>query len=166
MKFKFLTGDMNWQRYGGKFISSKLNNGDWNYYLVLNVINLEDYDYPDRDKDIYEVSIQAISPEAAGKENLDKAIGCCGFDDEFLEKYGNNPEIQVEALSTYGISAQLWNKSGRNINKLLSEAKQESKIIEGLFGFYMDRYQNGIGQTGWNCISGQDLKTFFATRKS
>ena len=165
MRFKFLTGDVNWQRYGGKFISNKLNNGDWDYYLVLDIVNLEDCDFPDRDKDLYNVSIHAVSPQAAGKENLDKAFACCGFDDEFLEKYESNELIQVEALATYGIFAQLWNRSGKNVNKLLTEARKEAKIAEMLFGFYMDRPQNGIGQSGWDCISGQDLREFFASRK-
>jgi hypothetical protein len=39
MKFKFLTGDINWQTYGGKFISKKLNNGEFDHWLVIEVTN-------------------------------------------------------------------------------------------------------------------------------
>ena len=35
MNLKFLTGDINWTEYGGKFVTKKLNNGDFDYWLVL-----------------------------------------------------------------------------------------------------------------------------------
>ena len=31
VKFKFLTGDCNVSQYGGKFISNKQNNGEFDY---------------------------------------------------------------------------------------------------------------------------------------
>jgi len=39
MRFKFLTGDVNWETYGGKWVSPKLNNGDFDYWLVLEFVN-------------------------------------------------------------------------------------------------------------------------------
>jgi len=42
MKFKFLTGDIDWITYGGKFVSERLDSGLFNYWLVLDFLNLEE----------------------------------------------------------------------------------------------------------------------------
>ena len=39
MRFKFLTGDVNFLDFGAKWISSKRNNGDFDYWLVIELIN-------------------------------------------------------------------------------------------------------------------------------
>lgn len=153
MHFKFLSGDVNWKDYGGKFVSKRLNNGEFDYWLVLSVTNMHEAT-GEYDQDRYHVQIEAVSPESAGKHNLDQALGSCGFSDDDLEWYENNPLIQVNALSEYGIFAILWDKSGNNIHQLLKAARHESQLIEMLFGFYMDKPENRIGQSGWDLIQG------------
>lgn len=150
MKFKTLYADST----TGKYISKKLNNGDWDYWLVLDVIDLHDAGMDDGPK--YDVSIQAVSPEAAGNENLQKAFSCCGMPED-LEK---DVMYQVEALSNYGIFAPLWNESGNNLKALLHAARKESDLIHFLFGFYMDGPKNGVGSTGWDLIAGDDTFRF------
>ena len=164
MKFKMLSGDINWQEYGGKFVSKKLNNGDWDYWLVINCINMwkatgEETPFK------YTVEIQAVSPQAAWKLNLDRALDSCGFSDEETEKCRNTELIKVEVLSDYGIFATLWHKDGNNIKSLLKDAHKEVGLIQMLFGFYMDRTENRIGQDGWDFISGQDIREFFEKMK-
>ena len=127
--------------------------------LVVEVINLHDA-IGDESDHKYHVSIEAVSPESAGNENLDRALESWGLSDEDIELYQNNPIRQVEALSDYGIAATLWSQSGNNIRKLMRAAQHESELIHGLFGFYMDRPQNRIGQSGWDRISGQNVRTF------
>lgn len=159
MQFKFLTSDVNWQKYGGKFVSKKQNNGDFDYWLVLTVTNMWDAT-GDEEQDKYHVQIEAVSPEQA-KEHLNKAFSSMGFSDEQLAQYENDPIIQVETLSEYGIFACLWQKSGNNLNDLMKQARKESDLINMLFGFYMDRPENGIGQDGWQLIRGQDVREYF-----
>lgn len=159
MKFKFLTGDVNWQTYGGKFVSKRLNNGDFDYYLVLDVINWHDAT-GDESQDKYNVSIQAVSPMAAGEEKVNQALGSMGLSDDQMTQYENEPLIQVEALVTYGIFAQLYTANGNNLNEMLKTARREADLIHGLFGFYMDRPENGLGQNGWQLIRGQDVREF------
>lgn len=161
MRFKMLSGDVNWRVYGGKFVSKRLNNGDWDYWLVLEVINMWDACGDKDDQPQYYVTISAVSPQAAGPENVDQAIGSCGFSDDTDT---SNPLLQVEALSDYGISALLWQEQGNNIARLLREAHMETRKIDMLFGIYMDGPKNGIGQNGWDLISGQDIRAFLASR--
>jgi hypothetical protein len=154
MNFKFLTGDINWKTYGGKFVSKKLNNGDFDYWLVIDVINMYDV-LIDEDQDKYFVSIQAVSPESVGDEKLNHVLRNMAINDNW-----DKDLVQVEALSEYGIYAVLWKKSGNNINQLIKAAHYEANLIEMLFGFYMDRRENRIGQTGWGLIRGQDIREF------
>lgn len=157
-KFSFLTGDTNYQQYGGKFISQKFNNGDWDYWLVIEVINMYDAvgerEAKENNGGKYCISLMAVSPQAAGKENLEDAFECCGFNESQNEQLKNNLLIQVQVLSDYGIQAQLWTKSGNNLKNLLKECKKEAQLVEFLFGFYMDKPENMIGNTGWDFISG------------
>ena len=48
VRFTFLSGDCNWSDYGGKWISQKFNNGDFDYWLVRELIPMSEHtdDYP------------------------------------------------------------------------------------------------------------------------
>jgi hypothetical protein len=155
MKFKTLYNDGN----RGKYISKKLNNTEFDYWLILDVIDM-DSATGEEGGDKYNVAIQAVSPQQAGQKNVDSALSACGFSDEQLERYGNDPVVQAKALSDYGIFAQLWQISGNNLSELLKQARKEAVLIELLFGFYMDRPENRIGQNGWQLIQGQDIREF------
>lgn len=63
-------------------------------------------------------------------------------------------EHQVVDIQAYGISANLWQEAGNGKAKLITAAKEQCQIIPSLFGFYMDRYQNRMGATGWDFIKG------------
>jgi hypothetical protein len=147
MNFKMLSGDVNWRKYGGKFVSKKLNNGDFDYWLVMEVINWLDATGDDS-QGKYVVSLSAISPDSVSKENLNRALESTGLT-------GVRKLDLVLALSDYGIYAPLWNESGDNLKVLLKEAHKQAILSSGLFGFYMDRPKNRLGQTGWNLIAGE-----------
>lgn len=162
MKFNKLSGDVNYQVYGGKFVSKRLNNSEFDYWLVMDVINMHEAT-GETDIPKYNVSIQAVSPEQA-KGHIDSAFSSAGFSDEQLAQYENDSLIQVEVLSEYGIFAQLWNENGDNLNKLMQQAHKQAQLIEMLFGFYMDRIENGLGQNGWQLIRGQDIREFLGMK--
>ena len=149
MRFKFLTGDINWETYGGKFISRKLNNGDFDYYLIIEVINWNEYE--SEPEFTYNVSLLAVSPSEA-KDILPSAAESWGMTVSEIESVRDY--ALVDCLSSYGAQAHLWDKSGNNLKTLLREAHREADLSTMLFGFYMDRYQNRIGATGWDFIRG------------
>jgi len=152
LKFRFLTGDVNWQEYGGKFISKKLNSGEWDYWMVIEVIPYDEFTSDANYK--YGIMLMAVSPEAC-KNHWDEVCKSWGMsEDEFNEL---DPIGQVDIIQSYGISALLWQSEGNNLKSLLHEAREEARKSEFLFGFAMDRYQNQIGSTGWDCIAGDIL---------
>ena len=152
MKTRFLCGGMDWQTYGAKFITKKLSNGDWNYWLVLDFMNLDEL-APEIGDHRYEVSILAVSPEAAGDKHIKDALECCGVDTDKLGIQARN-DLVLEALLSYGVFATLQTFTGSNYRKVLKEARAQLDCVAGLFGFYMDRPENRVGHTGWDFIEG------------
>jgi hypothetical protein len=156
MRFKFLAGDINWETYGGKFVSRKLNNGEFDYYLIMDILNWNDVDSEAvKTNGQYCVSLHSVSPSEAGSDNLKKAFECCGFDG--TEDFASNPLAQVECLESYGVYTLVWSASGNNLSKLMREARKQAECVHGLYGFYMDRPVNRIGTSGWDAQKGNIL---------
>jgi len=153
MRFRRLREDVS---TGAALLASRrLNNGDWDYWLVIELINMHEacgLDAPHK----YMATINAVSPEAAGEEKVRRAIECLDLD-------GDNDLTNVEGLQEYGVYAPLWSDSGDNLGKLRSKARREAEGIEVLFGFFMDRPWNRLGHTGWDLIKG-DLSLEAAQR--
>ena len=139
-----------------KLISPRLNNGDWDYWLVIEVINWVDVVGEDEAPAKWHVQLSAVAPGAVNDKGKQSALQCYGIDPENAE--WDNSAFTVEILSAYGISAFLWQESGDNLRQLLITAKSEANMLGAvLFGFAMDRPQNAIGTTGWDAISGNLL---------
>lgn len=152
LRFNFLTGDYNWQEYGGTFISEKtFTQSDWPFRAIIRFDNLEE-NMPDAPAK-YLVSVEAVSIQAAGQE-LEEALKMQGAPDMFHKDCSDI--LKYEALVSYGVTATLWSQQGNNIKKLMREAHEQAAMLCGMFfGFAMDRVQNGLGNTGWDFISGQ-----------
>lgn len=158
MKYRFLTGDINWQTYGGKFISRKLNNTEFDYWLVMEVINLKEACGDDSEY-TYHIQVCAIAPTELPEKELNSAWESMGMDgnlQDAIKQYGN--KFLIEMISGYMGGALIWQCSGNNLKKLIAEARKQSDIMGNmLFGFAMDRYQNAIGSTGWDLLRGDIL---------
>ena len=128
-------------------ISKKLNNGDFNYYLSYEIINMVDCVEEPTNK--YIITLSAVSPSQAGKEHLKSALN--------EEDNINNLSEEQKAilLSEYGTQAILFDNTGNNLKVLLKEVKEQAKLINLMFGFYMDKHLNRIGSTGWDFIKGE-----------
>jgi len=151
MKTQFLTGDVNWLAYGGKWVLPKLSNGEFDYWLVVEFINMDEACGCDNEGyPRYIAEISAVSPDEAGPENLTHALECCGLseDVELTEL------MKVEVLHTYGIKALCDSFSGNNGRRILREAKRALDPIASMLGFFMDGPKNRIGHTGWDCLKG------------
>lgn len=154
LKFRFLSGDCNWRTYGGKLVSKRLNNGEFDYWLVIDVVNREDAHGRDALTRYY-VSLQSVSPDEAGEQNLREAMRACGCNPEPIEdltKVSNWEKVGV--LSSYGIYATLWSDEGNNLSQLLKEARLQADASQLLYGFMMDGAQNQIGNSGWDTQRG------------
>jgi len=154
MRFFFLTGDTNFTTYGGKWISNKQSNGEFDYYFVIELLNWEETVGNEAPKETYNVTLSVVSPQEA-EEHIARAMDCCGITEEMLgAANGYRDHALVEALHSYGVHVPVWSKDGNNWRKLIGEARQEAMGCECMFGFYMDRPVNRIGTTGWEFLRG------------
>ncbi len=152
IRFKFLTGDVNWLDYGGKWISQRFNNGEFDWWFVLTLDNVEDRVGEREAKEVgakYWVTVAVVAPE----EFSDKEGAVEGMGDEYTwDKL--TPEMKVELVEQYAGGAQVFHAAGNNYKKLFKEARQKATESEFLFGFAMDRAMNAIGSTGWDFLKG------------
>lgn len=126
--------------------SEKLNNGDFDYYFHIEMKDLEQYT---GDKG-YSVIIYASKDTAYLEERQIKNIA-----DTYCI---SSEEITPYEICEYGFSANLGAEGAntkREALKLVKAFIKQLPLYEMLFGFYMDRHQNSIGNTGWDFISGQ-----------
>ena len=144
MRFKILDDNDSEQTY----VSKKLNNGDFDYYLVIQVLNMPEYvgdECPYR----WSVSLLSVSPSEAGEEHLKRA-----FESMCMEDSPHTELTKVSALVSYGVYAQLWTDGGNNLREQLKEARKQASASSVLFGFMMDKAENRIGSNGWDFIKG------------
>lgn len=142
LHFRFLTGDVDYKAYGGKFISKRLHNGDWHYWFVISVCRM------DAD-DSYYVTLEVVSPEAAEFE-LKAAWDSMGMDGEWVK----SPVELVEILTEYGTGACIGHYESFNFAEAMMLAKDEANAAKTLLGFYMDRPLNVFGASGWDFVAG------------
>lgn len=167
--FHWLTGDMNWLEYGGKWISDKLNNGEYDYWLVLEHTNLFDACGEKEAKEMggkYRATLSMVSPAQAGEENLKKALEGWGMEDKPLSELTD--EMKVEVLVSYGVFASLWNACGNNAYKLLKEGREHARL-EGRdhVDKSLKRLSNQIGHTVADFLRGDlSLETAEKNRKA
>jgi hypothetical protein len=152
-RLKLLSGDVNWQTYGGKWISKKKTNEDFDYWIVLEFINfLEATGEKINGKDRYIVKIHVVAPSQVPEHEKEQALRSMGMGQSTDEI--PNDEMWVEILDSYGTRAVIDVIEGNNIKKLMKKAHDKIAIMDIMFGFFMDQPTNRLGTTGWDMIKG------------
>ena len=153
-------------------ITKMFNNGDWNYFLIIHIMDFLEMsgDYgmdKEGNKYRYCAEISAVSREAAKDKWSDFArqyedLKKFSSFEELLaakvkycdtSKSWNEQTIACE-LCQYGLAATLWQFVSMNKRTVSTEANKMLPQINMLFGFFMDKPINLIGDTGWDFIAG------------
>ena len=115
-RFEFLTGDVNWKDYGGKWYR---RTGDHEYY-VIEFINWEDATGEPHPQGKYcvEVSSVDLSSGSAWSRNIPNALRCCG-----ISRPHNEVEV-LEAVHCYMGGDRDLLSFGNNADRLLADAKR------------------------------------------
>lgn len=171
MEFEFLTGDMDWVSYGGKWISKEPKDIEdfGKCWYVIEFINMLDHcgsDVWGQAPFIVEVSV--VCPDSVSDTDRESAWTSCGWDTSDMEI---TDEMTVEVFHSYGLKAPVWQHScgtpttddgeepegvdwEKESEEALSYAKKVAIVIDGLFGFFMDQPLNRMGTSGWGFASG------------
>jgi len=141
--FQFLTGDVNYLDYGGKWYRQV----DATRYHVIELINYWEAT-GEKDMDKYYVSLSEVD---LNSPQLKEAIKCCGDDENELTDLW-----KVDSLASYGAKAPLGTWSGSNANKLIASAKRESRSLDNPEAYEeaMSRPVNAIGSTAREYANG------------
>lgn len=136
----------------GKWISQVLNNTEFNYYLVLELIDMHDVTGETQSPQ-YSATLSAVAPSQVSAVDIRTARECCGISHDTPL---SQSEIAI-VLHDYGIMAVCELQQGDNWQSIIRILKHQSLAVNGLFGLYMDRPQNRIGTTGWDMLRGDLL---------
>jgi hypothetical protein len=146
--WKFLTGDVNWEDYGGKFYRRVET-----CFFIITVMNWFDTVGEDEATDEFNVSVDVCDIAELNDANKKDLLQSCGWDgaDE------DDPLVWAEIMHSYGMKAPLWDANGDDIDSLMSEAKMEGDaLIEDSAEFEerMNRPVNAIGSTAREYMKG------------
>jgi hypothetical protein len=109
----------------------------------------------DTENGTYMISIKAVSPSEPSDEEKRSALYSIGLE-EMNDKISTiEPFEMAKILNEYGTGAVLFSDNGDNARELFKIAREECEKITTLFGFYMDRQLNMIGNSGWDFIKGE-----------
>ena len=136
--FRFLTGDVDYLSYGGKWYRKVASTR----YHVIELTNMWD---ATGDKSIPQYNI-SLSEVDITSSQLKDAMAGYGPDDEDLQ---NNELVKVESLASYGAKAPLGLWDGSNARKLFAEARSESRRLDDpdAYEAAMSRPVNALGST-------------------
>ena len=133
--------------------SPKFNNGEFEYWLVAQLMYLEHYGNQFKEK--YHMALWVVAPGQVPEARRDEYLSSAGLNDgEWVAVESGDQERLVEFLVEMGCGVIVWNRSGDNKATLLAELRKEAALVNLLFDFYMDKPVNGIGTTGWEMLTG------------
>lgn len=146
--WKFLTGDVNWEDYGGKFYRRVETR-----FFIITVMNWFDAVGEDEATDEFNVSVDMCDLSELNDANKKDLLQSCGWDgaDE------DDPLVWAEMMHSSGMRAPLWDANGDDIDSLMSEAKMEGDaLIEDSDEFEerMNQPVNAIGSTAREYMKG------------
>lgn len=156
VKFSWLSGDINWLSYGGSWISNKLNNGSFDYYLILEITNLVDSCGEREAKEMggtYSVGLNAVAPSQVSEDEMKNALSSWGMEDKPLAEISDS--MKAELLNSYGIRSTLWHEEGNNAHKLLRAGRGHARE-EGTRSLdqALASIHNRLGHTGMDFLKG------------
>lgn len=127
------------------WVSPKYNNTEFDYHYVINTINLME---ACGEKGFLCILYAVKTPEYLSADKLKKVSSSCG----------NEPnEVDILDICDYGLCAKIEDYQFDTVEQMETQIEKfnnELDIINMMFGFHMDKYQNRIGNTGWDFLDG------------
>ena len=140
-KWQFLTGDVNYKDYGGKWYRQVKGE----IYHIVELVNIEEATGKSV-TDKYFVNLQEIDLDLISQKDLKSAIESC----ELQEDIEITPIITIDILSAYGRYTPMGNWEGNNYREVIKQAKAESNRLSTDSDYrerQLDRPVNRIGST-------------------
>lgn len=140
--FTFLTGDVNFSEYGGKWYRK----GPTGTYHIIELINMWEAT-GEVNQDKYVVELSEIDLSRVPQKTVKDALTCCG-----IESWTAGELTTVEAISSYMGGAPMGQWHGGNYRQLLSEAKRESRRLERDHVYHASQMQRPVNRLGSTAV--------------
>ena len=160
--FSFLTGDINWRDYGGKWCSNPqstiLEGKRVEYWYILSLDNWENSTGGRHNGNRYVTSLEAIAPDLILDKDKQRALAFCGLEGglDHLAPRHRIPAL-LECLSSYGNVCPIREWEGNNAGLLLQQAKKLAREIASNPNGIQDCFSkpvNKLGSTGLEYMAG------------
>ena len=82
MKWSILSGDVNWETYGGKLVAGPFDNGEFQYWFVIEVMEWAERVGEDEAAEIdgtHNVCLSVVAPSECPADELQRAIDSNGL---------------------------------------------------------------------------------------
>lgn len=157
VRFKFLTGDVNWREYGGKFISQKLHHkdedGEFDYVIVKEFIPWEGKQYDDCEPYAQGV-VYMVAPDLVPGETKLSAIRFSGFEGYDETKF--DFEMWVDIIQSYGTAGPVGSFEGTPQQVLREMNKRAQDVVDNTL-HYIGQEANKIGATVLDFMKGDTI---------
>ena len=150
MRLKFIEDGGDRSIWYGGLISGPT---DWPIHMFVILRETEKYDREWALSGRYHAELVVSAPQAVSPKVLQGTLSSHGMTMEQWEALSE--DLKAQLLIEYGAHAILWQMQGDDSDKLLVEASGQTILADSLFGFFMDKPQNRIGDTGWDFIKGE-----------
>lgn len=146
--FRFLTGDINWQDYGGSFYR-RVSPGVYHVMRVMNWVDAVGQREAAEVGYTYNVDLSEIDLRTMTDTQRAEVAQSCGFTPDEVDEMPHAKLVWVDMCHGYGLRAPLWDENGNNLRKLMAECRAESLALddEDAHEAAMNRPVNGIGST-------------------
>lgn len=121
----------------------------YDYKYVINIVCYDKY----CTVELYMCPIVSCLKDSIVKELLDLT----GLENkEYINamdymSYGGFPRLSVDSIEFTDEELESDDLiTNDKVLLLMEEATNALSAVDGLYGFYMDKYQNGLGETGWS----------------
>lgn len=143
------------------FFTVELNNKRVKLHTYIKYIDMSEFADDDTNEHIVELG---IVPDFKSLSKNKKENILSQFTDEHKEYYKKNTNELLMDVFMQGYFITLHSEATTNkddVENLINSAIAIHHCVEGLIGFELDRYQNRLGNTGWdyleNYCNGKDL---------
>ena len=147
VRFNWLTGDVNYLDYGGKWFYNTKVEG---YYLVMELINLLENDSQSTEKYMIELSI--VNCRKVEPDKMRSVISYCGIDDDNLPE-----EYLIECCHSYGLRSVEYSATGNNYKELRKECLDAARYTIKHLRSSLNKSKNALYATGHDMIEGKVL---------
>ena len=153
--FRFLTGDMNWQDYGGKWYREIPGTNSLRFH-IMELMNWNEHESDP--ENTYHCDLSVVDLGEIPEDTLKSSLSYCGWEsDTELDK---DPKVAtlmaIEACHGAGAKAPVWQDSGNNYRALMQEAREESRGLDDpdTYAQAMAKPVNAIGSTASEYMQG------------